>query len=361
MPRCGCQDSCSCLITAGDGIIVEGIGTLENPYEITSESGDLSGRVVFTDDGNIDFTSTGVGTIIDPLTVFGDALLAMKDLTDVPDTTAAEGNVLVWRTDHWAYEAPTSGGTPPSGTWGTAPLDAATYGSDSLVGRETYVDSAGKLRARPEIIPAPLVTALPTAYPVGMSVMYVGAADGANWPTAGSGVATTFKTSNNVALQYIALSSATATKAWMREGIATGWGPWVQVAGLYNGSQICTAAVTLATTAVFDITGMTLTVPVAGPDSVFMVSVNYDVNNTAATAATFVGILNVAGTALNQQAVWIPTTGVLTGGRQVMTQNYRVTGLAAGNVVFKGQASNTVAGAFRVNASHSNLTIAQIA
>ena len=121
MPRCGCADSCSCLVVAGDGISVEGIGTLERPYEITSESADLIGRVEFTDDGNVDFTSTGVGTLNDPLTVFADAVLSTRDLTDVPDTFPDEGQVLVWRLDHWEYEDQSGGGgsgVPPGGLTG---------------------------------------------------------------------------------------------------------------------------------------------------------------------------------------------------------------------------------------------------
>lgn len=119
MPRCGCQDACSCLIVAGDGISVEGIGTLERPYEITSESSDLVGRIEFTDEGNVDFTVTGVGTLNDPTTVFADAVLAVTDLTDVGDDTPVEGDVLVWRIDHWEFEQQTGGsGVPPGGTTG---------------------------------------------------------------------------------------------------------------------------------------------------------------------------------------------------------------------------------------------------
>ena len=121
MPRCGCADSCSCLVVAGDGISVEGIGTLERPYEITSESADLIGRVEFTDDGNVDFTTTGVGTLNDPLTVFADAVLSTRDLTDVPDTFPEEGQVLVWRLNGWEYEDQSGGGgsgVPPGGLTG---------------------------------------------------------------------------------------------------------------------------------------------------------------------------------------------------------------------------------------------------
>lgn len=132
--RCGCANACSCLIVAGDGIAVEGIGTLENPYEITSESSDLVGRIEFTDEGNVDFTTTGVGTLNDPLTVFADAVLATSDLTDVPDTEASDGDLLVWRLGGWVYEQPAEQGAslPPGGTDGQVLTKQSSTDGDAL-------------------------------------------------------------------------------------------------------------------------------------------------------------------------------------------------------------------------------------
>lgn len=150
MPRCGCADSCSCLVVAGDGISVEGIGTLENPYQITSESADLTGRLVFLDEGNVDFTVTGVGTLNDPTAVTADAVLALGDLTDVPDTTPAAGDILVWHTDHWEYEQPSGGGgggsgVPPGGLTGEVLTKLSDLDGDAdwepvapMIGERTY-------------------------------------------------------------------------------------------------------------------------------------------------------------------------------------------------------------------------------
>lgn len=118
---------------------------------------------------------------------------------------------------------------PPSGVWGTPPLDTDTYGSSSLTGREIYVDSAGKLRAKPDVIAAHLVTDLAPSYPSGTSVMYVPSADAANWPGGGSGrLVVTHNTGNGVISQWCYYWSATSTKAWYRNGTSTGWSPWVR-------------------------------------------------------------------------------------------------------------------------------------
>lgn len=68
--NCGCAgSSCSCLIEAGAGINVSGIGTAADPYVITAVLGQLSQAISFQDSTSIDFTVTGFGTIVDPMTV----------------------------------------------------------------------------------------------------------------------------------------------------------------------------------------------------------------------------------------------------------------------------------------------------
>jgi hypothetical protein len=268
MPRCGCADACSCLIVAGDGISVEGIGTLERPYEITSESADLTGRIIFTDDGNIDFTTTGVGTLNDPTVVSADANLTLGDLTDVPDEAPVEGDVLVWRIDHWEYEQQAGGGaslppggtdgqvltkqsavdgdadwetlpaaTAPSGVWGVAPLNI--YGADSLFGRETYVDSAGQLRVKPLVFDRAsssiVATSLPSAYPRGVSVMRVVAAEngaGSGWPDNGTYgfVETQVSVDRTAAVQIWRRDTSVPGLGvtWQRNYATGAWWPWLE-------------------------------------------------------------------------------------------------------------------------------------
>ena len=120
--RCGCSDTCTCLILAGAGITVEGIGTVERPYEIGSETGDLSTVLSFTDSATIDFTTLGVGTSLDPYEVSAAATIAMTDLTDLGvGQVPANGEVPVWHTDHWEFEAPAGApgvGIPVAGAIG---------------------------------------------------------------------------------------------------------------------------------------------------------------------------------------------------------------------------------------------------
>jgi hypothetical protein len=357
VPRCGCQDSCSCLITAGPGVTVEGIGTLERPYEIGAESGTLEGRLIFDDGGGVDFTAIGAGSSTAPQVVTGSvALTALSDVsTDVP----AEGNVPVWRTDHWEWEtAPAA--VPVSGVWGTPPLDTAIYGANPVTGDEIYLDAGGQIRSRPQTIAQQLIAALPTAYPQGYSLFYLGAGEGVNWPSLSSGIVVTHKTANNVALQQCAQYSTTATKVWTREGGATGWGPWEQTAGKYRGTAPCSAVFTPGA-AQTDITGMTLTVPVGSTSDVYQVNITLDAAVVTASGGNFIAALSVTGLATpesGKQVIWNATTATPAGGRQMLSQNYLITGVTPGNMVFKATAAGTT---FKVNPSHSSITVVQIA
>lgn len=68
--NCGCAGaSCGCLIVAGSGITVTGIGTEADPYMVTSTLGDISEVIAFTDSTSVDFTVTGSGTVLDPMQI----------------------------------------------------------------------------------------------------------------------------------------------------------------------------------------------------------------------------------------------------------------------------------------------------
>ena len=50
MVRCGCaSDQCSCSIIAGDGVVVSGTGSKNNPYVVQGWSKKLSGYEVRSD------------------------------------------------------------------------------------------------------------------------------------------------------------------------------------------------------------------------------------------------------------------------------------------------------------------------
>lgn len=35
MGRCGCGQSCDCVITAGENVVITGTGTVDDPYVVT--------------------------------------------------------------------------------------------------------------------------------------------------------------------------------------------------------------------------------------------------------------------------------------------------------------------------------------
>lgn len=91
---------------------------------------------------------------------------------------------------------------PVSGVFGVAPLDiygsADAYTSTAEQGDEIFKDRAGNLRTRPQLIPTTAVidiTAPASAYPPGMSIMCMSAADATakGWPA--SGTVVTFRRS----------------------------------------------------------------------------------------------------------------------------------------------------------------------
>lgn len=69
---CGCGGAtCACLIEAGSGISVSGIGTASDPYYINAELAVLDQVLSIQDSTSINFTVTGSGTIADPMVVTG--------------------------------------------------------------------------------------------------------------------------------------------------------------------------------------------------------------------------------------------------------------------------------------------------
>jgi hypothetical protein len=241
MARCACgNQTCSCIIQADpdSGISVVGNGSPTRPYLIGQDSGSNPlNNLRVSDSPTVDLSLTPQGGTSPVYNLQADAVMSMSELTDVQDApAAANGQVMVWRTDHWAYETPASG-SPPSGVWGTAPLTTAIYGTNSLMGREVYVDSAGQLRSKPDLLPQSVgkaVTDTPLTYPLGTSVMTLTASQGATWPSAGSSIVVSnsrHETAGGFAgvAQWCHLNSGLASKVWYRSGSNSTWSPWVLV------------------------------------------------------------------------------------------------------------------------------------
>lgn len=190
---CCSGNTCSCLITHGNGITVTGSGTPIDPYVVSAVLPDFSKSLTVRDTESVNMTLLGSGIPSDPFILQATSVLNLQDLADVDDPQGgpAVGDVPVWvgagDAGHFEFRTPPTAPAgavnvaagligigsvadpievSTSGTWGVAPLDS--YGSDSTVGLAIYVDSAGQLRARPPgstSVSWSSVTGKPTTFP----------------------------------------------------------------------------------------------------------------------------------------------------------------------------------------------------
>lgn len=166
---CG-QDTCSCVIIAGDGIVITGGGTTASPMVIEATLPDFATLLRVVDSATLTLRLTGGSGLDDPLTLQGSTSIRVEDLEDVNDPGGPNvGEGLFFQSDGtWKFAAPPvtpagsvnvgtgisgdgSVGSPlsvrNSGTWGSGAL--AGLGADSTIGLDTYIDSAGKIRVTP--------------------------------------------------------------------------------------------------------------------------------------------------------------------------------------------------------------------
>jgi hypothetical protein len=279
--RCGCADNCACLITAGAGVAVGGLGTIEDPYVIEADVTPIPESVTYRASATVEWRTAGAGTPDSPMDVYADAKVGMRELTDVlASDVPITGDVVTWQADHWEFRP--AGALPPGGTtnqvlakksatdgdaqWITiAPGGGSTvntgggvggdgsvgtpvvlrnsgswpllnYPADmsGLLGREVFVDSSGQVRAKPDVIfssTGKVASALIGTYPVGVTVMSVTAAQGSGWPPNGSCTVITARRADGTAgVQWCCLDSASVSVGWYRQGGSAGWSPWVPLA-----------------------------------------------------------------------------------------------------------------------------------
>ena len=366
MSRCACgTGTCSCIIKAApDGAItVVGNGSPTRPYVIGVPGGNPLLNLDVVDDPTLNLTISGAGTATDKRKITGQATQSLTGLKDVrAGQPLVEGDIPVWRTNHWEFEPAAAAGLPLSGVWGTPPLDGL-YGTVSTIGREIYLDSAGQMRARPDVIELGPGVDLNTVTKTGKWTQSQSAeAVGNNYPVPIAGLleVTAVYTSNAMVWQryttYGTPNSPGGT-VFIRGLYLTTWQPWKQIGGFFSDTKVFTAQYTPGASQ-GDITGMAVTVPVVRTESKYKVTMTLDVQIFTAGTSTFIGTLLVPGAGTLAQLVWVPTSAVLAGGRLVMSQVYLLSGLTAGNTVFKAQASGVT---FRVNANHSVLAVEQIA
>jgi len=227
MARCACgTGTCSCIVKAAPdgGVTVVGNGSVSRPYLLSVPGGNPLLNLDVVDSPTLDLTISGSGTATDKRRITGAATQSLTNLKDVQGTPV-EGEIPVWRTDHWEFEAAAAAGLPVSGSWGTAPLDK--YGSDSKVGREIYLDVDSKLRARPEVIEMGAGVDLNTVLSTGKwtQSQSIEATLALNYPTTYAGL-----------LEVVAVTTATPMvwQRWTNYAHATAGG-FVYERGFYNG------------------------------------------------------------------------------------------------------------------------------
>jgi hypothetical protein len=119
--RCGCANACSCVIEAGEGVDVSGVGSKNNPYVITADTGDIGGLFSVTDTTSVNMTLGGQGTSNEPYTLKSDATLRMQDLSNVQSgATPSAGHVPVYNGSEFIFQTPPT--TPPGSVSVTTPL-----------------------------------------------------------------------------------------------------------------------------------------------------------------------------------------------------------------------------------------------
>lgn len=122
---------------------------------------------------------------------------------------------------------------------------------------------------------------------------------------------------------------------------------------VYSSVKSATAQITVGTT-VADSTGCTLTVPLLTGDTVDISGV-FDFSCEVAANVVCVGYLSIGGALQGEQAVFQVATAVA---RATVTQTWKYTAVADGNVIFKLRANKTAAaGTYRLNGTHTRIAV----
>lgn len=158
-----CSDGCTCVIQAGNGILISGAGTSQSPLVVSATSV-LAGSFEVADTPTVNLSLSGDGVIGSPLVLTAAATVAMTELTDVNDPGGPSvGDVPIWNAGGYFEFGPppanpsgsvnVSTGLGGTGAVGT-PLYVKMIGTSaggSTSGLEVYADSAGNLRAVPPV------------------------------------------------------------------------------------------------------------------------------------------------------------------------------------------------------------------
>lgn len=154
---CNCAgSSCSCLVIAGFGIAVTGIGTASDPYVVTNTAADLAVALQVTDTATVDMVRAGSGTDVDPLILSANVVMKLQQLSDIqnPGGVPVAGQRPVYvgvsgTTGHWEFQSswpqfttagrPAVASTPEGYTYFDTTLGKPVWRKNST----TYVDATG--------------------------------------------------------------------------------------------------------------------------------------------------------------------------------------------------------------------------
>lgn len=153
--NCNCAgQTCGCLVRAGAGIEVTGIGTADNPFIIRNIASDLATSLKVSNTTTLQLTMAGAGTNLDPFILQGAVTLKLQQLSDVNDPQGAPvaGEVPIYvgsgGAAHWEFQQVfrpfTTAGRPAAGASGVgAVYYDTTLGKPVWSNGTVWKDAAG--------------------------------------------------------------------------------------------------------------------------------------------------------------------------------------------------------------------------
>lgn len=146
MARCGCENTCNCVVIAGAGVQIIGTGGLQDPYVVSTSASEANWLYRTTD--TVQLQRVGQGTPTIPYEVIANARLDSDGgLTSTTDGIAVKidpiaGNTLVAGASGLRVDAAAGVGIDPDGGIILGP-DGLAIEVDPIAGNALVVDASG--------------------------------------------------------------------------------------------------------------------------------------------------------------------------------------------------------------------------